>query len=129
MTFDDVAGIDEAEDELVEVVDFLKNPKRYTKLGARVPRGVLLYGPPGNRQDAARPCGCRRGAALFAAPASHAAVDEPRASPTRIEKIILGAERQVVYDRRRSRAHRLPRIRSRAVGVARQAPIRCAGTR
>ena len=47
VTFDDVAGIDDAEDELVEVVDFLKNPKRYTKLGARVPRGVLLYGPPG----------------------------------------------------------------------------------
>ncbi len=47
VTFEDVAGIDEAEDELVEVVDFLKNPQRYTKLGARVPRGVLLYGPPG----------------------------------------------------------------------------------
>jgi cell division protease FtsH len=47
VTFDDVAGIDEAEDELVEVVDFLKNPKRYTSRGARVPRGVLLYGPPG----------------------------------------------------------------------------------
>jgi cell division protease FtsH len=47
VTFEDVAGIEEAEDELVEVVDFLKNPQRYTKLGARVPRGVLLYGPPG----------------------------------------------------------------------------------
>ncbi len=47
VSFDDVAGIDEAEDELVEVVDFLKNPQRYTKLGAKVPRGVLLYGPPG----------------------------------------------------------------------------------
>ena len=45
--FHDVAGIDEAEDELVEVVDFLKHPERYTKLGARVPHGVLLYGPPG----------------------------------------------------------------------------------
>ena len=47
MTFDDVAGIDEAENELVEIVDFLKNPKRYERLGARIPRGVLLYGPPG----------------------------------------------------------------------------------
>src|SRR5436190_2820552 len=47
VTFDDVAGIDEAENELVEIVDFLKNPKRYERLGARIPRGVLLYGPPG----------------------------------------------------------------------------------
>jgi cell division protease FtsH len=47
VTFDDVAGIDEAEQELIEIVDFLKNPQRYTKLGARIPRGVLLYGPPG----------------------------------------------------------------------------------
>jgi cell division protease FtsH len=47
VTFDDVAGIDEAEDELVEIVDFLKNPERYERLGARIPRGVLLYGPPG----------------------------------------------------------------------------------
>jgi cell division protease FtsH len=47
LSFDDVAGIDEAEQELVEIVDFLKNPQRYTKLGARIPRGVLLYGPPG----------------------------------------------------------------------------------
>ena len=47
VTFDDVAGIDEAEDELVEIVDFLKNPERYQRLGARIPRGVLLYGPPG----------------------------------------------------------------------------------
>jgi cell division protease FtsH len=47
VTFDDVAGIDEAERELVEIVDFLKNPRRYSRLGARIPRGVLLYGPPG----------------------------------------------------------------------------------
>jgi cell division protease FtsH len=47
VTFDDVAGIDEAEQELTEIVDFLKNPQRYTRLGARIPRGVLLYGPPG----------------------------------------------------------------------------------
>jgi cell division protease FtsH len=47
VTFEDVAGIDEAEDELVEIVDFLKNPDRYRRLGARMPRGVLLFGPPG----------------------------------------------------------------------------------
>ena len=47
VTFSDVAGVDESKAELQEVVDFLKNPKRYGRLGARVPKGVLLVGPPG----------------------------------------------------------------------------------
>jgi cell division protease FtsH len=47
VTFEDVAGVDEAEAALVEVVDFLKHPERYQRLGARVPKGVLLVGPPG----------------------------------------------------------------------------------
>jgi len=47
VTFRDVAGVDEAEAELIEVVDFLKNPQKYTKLGGRIPKGVLLVGPPG----------------------------------------------------------------------------------
>src|SRR5690554_3542008 len=47
VTFDDVAGIDEAENELVEIVDFLKNPEKYTKLGGTAPKGVLLVGAPG----------------------------------------------------------------------------------
>ena len=47
VTFKDVAGVDEAEAELVEVVDFLKNPQKYTRLGGRIPKGVLLVGPPG----------------------------------------------------------------------------------
>ena len=47
VTFKDVAGVDEAEAELVEVVDFLKNPKKYELVGGRIPKGVLLVGPPG----------------------------------------------------------------------------------
>ncbi len=47
ITFDDVAGVDEAKDELTEIVDFLKKPERYTDIGARIPKGVLLVGPPG----------------------------------------------------------------------------------
>ena len=46
-TFADVAGVDEATAELVEVVDFLRNPKKYQRLGGRIPKGVLLVGPPG----------------------------------------------------------------------------------
>jgi len=47
VTFDDVAGIDEAENELIEIVDFLKNPAKYQRLGGAVPKGVLLVGAPG----------------------------------------------------------------------------------
>jgi cell division protease FtsH len=47
VTFRDVAGIDEAKEELTEIVDFLKNPEKYLKLGGRIPRGVLLSGSPG----------------------------------------------------------------------------------
>lgn len=47
VTFDDVAGIDEAKEELGEIIDFLKEPKKFTRLGGRIPKGVLLMGPPG----------------------------------------------------------------------------------
>jgi cell division protease FtsH len=71
VTFDDVAGIDEAEQELVEIVDFLKNPQRYTKLGARIPRGVLLYGLPGTGKTLlARAVAGEAGAAFFSISAS-----------------------------------------------------------
>jgi AFG3 family protein len=47
INFSDVAGLDEAKEEVMEVVDFLKNPKKYTALGGKIPKGVLLVGPPG----------------------------------------------------------------------------------
>ena len=47
VTFDDVAGVDEAKEELTEVVEFLSNPRKFTRLGGRIPKGVLLVGPPG----------------------------------------------------------------------------------
>jgi len=47
ITFDDVAGIDEAKEEVVEIIDFLKSPEKFRRLGGRVPRGILLVGPPG----------------------------------------------------------------------------------
>jgi len=47
VTFDDVAGIDEAKEELGEIIDFLREPKKFTRLGGRIPKGVLLMGPPG----------------------------------------------------------------------------------
>lgn len=48
VTFADVAGIDEAKEELQEVIDFLRNPAKFNQLGAKIPKGVLLYGPPGS---------------------------------------------------------------------------------
>jgi len=47
ITFKDVAGVDEAKDELLEIIDFLKEPQKFQKLGGRIPKGVLLVGPPG----------------------------------------------------------------------------------
>ncbi|MCB1982047.1 MAG: AAA family ATPase, partial [Rhodoferax sp.] len=47
VSFKDVAGIDEAREELMEVVEFLKNPDRYRRLGGKIPKGVLIVGAPG----------------------------------------------------------------------------------
>ena len=71
VTFDDVAGIEEAEQELVEVVDFLKNPAKYAALGGKIPRGVLLSGPPGTGKTLlARAVAGEAGVPFFSASAS-----------------------------------------------------------
>ena len=71
VTFEDVAGIEEAEQELVEVVDFLRNPAKYGALGGKIPRGVLLSGPPGTGKTLlARAVAGEAGVPFFSASAS-----------------------------------------------------------
>ena len=67
VSFADVAGVDEAEQELKEIVEFLKTPKKYTALGGRIPKGVLLVGPPGTGKTLLAP---RRGRRSEGSPSS-----------------------------------------------------------
>jgi cell division protease FtsH len=71
VSWDDVAGLDEAKEELHEVIDFLRDPERFGRLGARVPKGILLYGPPGTGKTLlAKAIASEAGAKFFAQSAS-----------------------------------------------------------
>ncbi|HVX92733.1 MAG TPA: ATP-dependent zinc metalloprotease FtsH [Candidatus Dojkabacteria bacterium] len=86
-TFDDVAGIGEVKEELVEIVDFLKNPKKYAEIGARVPRGVLLAGAPGTGKTL-----------LAKAVAGEAGVPFFHTSGSEFEEMLVGAGASRVRD-------------------------------
>ncbi len=86
-TFKDVAGIDEARDELNEIVDFLKNPNKYRKLGARIPKGILMVGPPGTGKTL-----------LARAIAGEAGVPFFHTSGSEFEEMLVGAGASRVRD-------------------------------
>jgi len=94
VTWSDVAGVEEVRSELMEVVDFLKDPKRYHRLGAKVPKGLLLYGPPGTGKTLlAKAVANESGAHFYSASASSFVEMFAGLGAARIRKLFLEARK------------------------------------
>jgi cell division protease FtsH len=94
VTWDDVAGVEEVRAELMEVVDFLRDPKRFERLGAKVPKGLLLYGPPGTGKTLlAKAVAHESGAQFFSASASSFVEMFAGLGAARIRKLFLEARK------------------------------------
>src|SRR5262249_57513906 len=88
----DVAGLEEAKQGLAEVVDFLRDPRRFEQLGARVPKGILLYGPPGTGKTLlAKAIASEAGASFYLQSASAFVEMFARLGPPRIRNLVEGA--------------------------------------
>ena len=112
VTWDEVAGLDEAKEELQEVVDFLRDPKRFEALGARVPKGILFHGPPGTGKTlAAKAVASESGARFYAQSASAFVEMFAGLGAARIRKLFEEAreERAVDHLHRRARRRRAAR--------------------
>ena len=119
--FDDVAGIDEAENELVEIVDFLRDPKKYTRLGGTAPKGVLLVGAPGTGKTLlARAVAGEAGVPFFSMSAAEFVEMIVGVGAARVRDLFKQAREQRARDHlhRRDRLDR-PRARARSRSAAR----------
>ncbi len=119
VTWDDVAGVEEVRRELMEVVDFLRDPKRFERLGAKTPKGLLLYGPPGTGKTLlAKAVAHESGANFYSASASSFVEMFAGLGAARIRKLFAGG----AQERARDRLHRRARRRRRAAHGPRLQP-------
>ena len=107
VTWSDVAGLDEAKEELQEIVDFLRDPKRFERLGARVPKGILFHGPPGTGKTLAAKAVANESGARFYAQSASAFVEMfAGLGAARIRKLFDDARKNAPVDRLHRRARR-----------------------
>ena len=114
VTWNDVAGLSEVKVELQEVVDFLRDPKRFEQLGARVPKGILFYGPPGTGKTLlAKAVAHESGSSFFSQSASAFVEMFAGLGAARIRKLFAEARKHAPVDRLHRRARRGRRCANR----------------